>query len=153
MSDISTTPLPAANTQAVGASRPDRPVWPAMRRGASHRCPACGRGKLFHRYLKVSDTCPACGEALHHQQADDAPPYMTIFVVGHILVPMVLWVERGWSPPEWVHLVLWLPLTLILTLSILPVIKGALFGLQWALRMHGFNDASVAPERPAAVSS
>ncbi len=97
---------------------------------------------MFHRYLKVSDHCPQCGEALHHQRADDAPPYMTIFVVGHIVVPLLLYVERGWSPPEWVHAALWMPLTLVLTLAILPVMKGALIGLQWALRMHGFDEAA-----------
>lgn len=119
-----------------------RNTWAAMRRGARLRCPACGVGRMFHRYLKVSDHCPQCGEALHHQRADDAPPYMTIFVVGHIVLPLLLFVERGWSPPDWVHAALWIPLTLMLTLAILPAIKGALIGLQWALRMHGFGEGS-----------
>ena len=119
-----------------------RNTWAAMRRGARLRCPACGVGRMFHRYLKVSDHCPQCGEALHHQRADDAPPYMTIFVVGHIVLPLLLFVERGWSPPDWVHAALWIPLTLVLTLAILPAIKGALIGLQWALRMHGFGEGS-----------
>lgn len=95
---------------------------------------------MFHRYLKVNEHCPGCGTALHHHQSDDAPPYMTIFLVGHIVVPLVLWVERGWKPPEWVHAVLWLPLTLALALAILPVMKGGLIGLQWALRMGGFDE-------------
>lgn len=120
-----------------------------MRRGARLRCPACGQGALFHKYLKVSDHCPSCGEELHHQQADDAPPYMTILIVGHIVVPLVLYVERGWQPPEWLHLVLWLPLTLALVLAILPVAKGALIALQWALRMHGFGDVPPGVELPA----
>ena len=66
---------------------------------------------------------------------------MTIFIVGHIVVPLLLWVEKGWHPDEWVHAVLWLPLTLMLVLVILPSMKGALIGLQWALRMHGFGEA------------
>ena len=142
------TDQPASTTQPVSTAAsagPARDVWQAIGRGGRLRCPACGRGHMFHRYLKVADHCPACGEALHHQRADDAPPYMTILIVGHIVVPLLLTVERGWHPPEWVHAVLWLPLTLILALSILPVTKGGLIGLQWALRMHGFNGEPAEP--------
>ena len=119
-----------------------------MARGARLACPACGRGRMFHRYLKVVDNCSVCSTALHHQQADDAPPYMTIFIVGHIVVPLLLVVERGYSPPEWVHAVLWLPLTLVLALSILPVTKGALVALQWALRLGGFGATDQETARP-----
>lgn len=117
-----------------------RSVWQAMRRGFGLRCPSCGTGKLFHSYLKVSDTCPACGEDLSHQRADDAPPYFTIVVVGHIIVPAALVLEQSMHPETWVHMALWLPLTLGLTLGLLPCIKGAVVGLQWAGRMHGFGE-------------
>jgi uncharacterized protein (DUF983 family) len=94
---------------------------------------------MFHRYLKVSNNCPNCGEELHHHRADDAPAYFTIAIVGHIVVGLVLAVEMAYRPALWVHAALWLPLTVILTLLFLPAIKGALVGLQWALRMHGFD--------------
>lgn len=137
------------------SDKPPRDTWLAVRRGGRLRCPACGQGGLFRAYLKVADRCDACGEELHHQRADDAPPYMTIFLVGHIVVPLLLSVERGWHPPEWVHAVLWLPLTLILALSILPVMKGGLIGLQWGLRMHGFNGDAVTADHgePALTAS
>src|SRR5512143_2763263 len=117
----------------------DRPVFQSMLRGAKLKCPACGVGALYRRFLKVSDTCPHCGEELHHHRADDAPPYFTIVIVGHIVVGLVLFVEMTYRPPLWVHAALWLPLTIILALVLLPPIKGALIGLQWALRMHGFD--------------
>jgi len=119
---------------------PERPVFGALWRGFRQLCPSCGKGALFCRYLKVVDACPACGEALHHQRADDAPPYVTIVVVGHIVVPLVLLMEREWAPATYVHWLLWLPLTLALSLFFLPRIKGALVALQWACRMHGFGD-------------
>ncbi|BAF87856.1 MULTISPECIES: DUF983 domain-containing protein [Azorhizobium] len=131
-------------TQTMNA---ERDAASAMMRGARGLCPACGVGKLFRRYLKVADHCPACGEALYHQKADDAPPYMTILVVGHIVVPLLVIVEEAYRPEVWVHLALWLPLTLLLSLALLPVTKGALVGLQWALRMHGFDPDS--PEHEA----
>ena len=121
--------------------RPARDVWQAMARGFRQRCPKCGKGALFHSYLKVSDTCGVCGEELHHQRADDAPPYFTILIVGHFVVGGLLAMEKALVPPIWVHMVVWLPLTLLSSLWLLPRVKGALVGLQWALYMHGFEDA------------
>lgn len=118
-----------------------RPLWPALRRGFARRCPTCGEGRIFDGLLKVRDACPSCGEALHHQRADDAPPYFTILVVGHIVVPLALLLEQTAHPESWLHMALWIPLTLALTVALLPRIKGALIGLQWSQRMHGFGGA------------
>ena len=70
----------------------------AMWRGFTCSCPACGKGRMFGKYLKVADTCPSCGEELHHHRADDAPPYFTMMIVGHVVVPLVLVVEKIWHP-------------------------------------------------------
>ena len=119
-----------------------RPAVPAIRRGFARRCPACGKGSLFRQFLKVADTCGHCGEELLHHQADDAPPYFTIMVVGHIVVPMMLWTELAWQPALWLHAALWPALTLALSLWFLPRLKGAIVGWQWALRMHGFGSGT-----------
>jgi uncharacterized protein (DUF983 family) len=116
-----------------------RAIWPALLRGLQQRCPACGVGRLYGRYLKVAETCPHCGEALHHQRADDAPPYITMLIVGHVVIGSLLSVEMAYHPETWVHMVLWGPITLGLSLWLLPRVKGALIGLQWAARMHGFG--------------
>jgi uncharacterized protein (DUF983 family) len=127
-------------TQVFTAAAPTpRAVWPALLRGAKQRCPACGIGQLYGRYLKVAETCAHCGEALHHQRADDAPPYITMMIVGHVVVGSLLSVEMAYHPATWVHLVLWGPMTLLLSLWLLPRVKGALIGIQWAARMHGFG--------------
>jgi uncharacterized protein (DUF983 family) len=112
----------------------------AMLRGWAQRCPDCGEGALYGRYLKVNHACPSCGTELHHHRADDAPPYFTMFIVGHVVIALLLVVERKYTPPIWLHLALWLPLTLGLSLWLLPRIKGLLIGLQWAQRMHGFGE-------------
>ena len=127
-----------------------RSVPRAMLRGALHRCPACGEGGLFRAYLKVAEICPACGEELFHQRADDAPPYVTIFVIGHLVLAAVVGVDIAYEWPMWLHALVWLPLTTALCLAFLPSAKGALVGLQWALRMHGFGGAEDAVDtRPA----
>jgi uncharacterized protein (DUF983 family) len=129
----------AAPPPAAGRSTGERSILDSLLRGGRLTCPACGVGRMFRSYLKVSDHCPVCGEALHHHRADDAPPYFTIIIVGHIVVGLVLAVEMAYHPPLWLHAALWLPLTVILAVVILMPIKGALVGLQWALRMHGFD--------------
>lgn len=114
----------------------------AMWRGFRGTCPNCGIGHLFRKFLKVADTCNHCGEELHHHRADDAPPYFTMFIVGHIVVPLVLVVEKLWAPPLAVHFVMWTIVTLSLTFALMPAVKGAIVGLQWALQMHGFEYAA-----------
>ena len=119
--------------------KPRRPVIQAMLRGAFNRCMKCGRGHLFNGFLKNNTTCSVCGEEFHHHRADDAPPYFTITIVGHIIIPALLVVEVLWRPAIWIHMTLWLPLTVLLSLGLMRPIKGALIGLQWALYMHGFD--------------
>jgi uncharacterized protein (DUF983 family) len=122
-----------------GKAHRERPVFASMLRGALLKCPACGVGAMFRRYLKVADACPQCAEELHHHRADDAPAYFTIVIVGHVVVSLVLALEMAYRPALWLHAALWLPLTVILTLVLLPSVKGTLVALQWALRMHGFD--------------
>ncbi len=120
----------------------------ALWRGLGKSCPVCGKGRMFQSYLGIGSSCPVCGAALHHQRADDAPPYFTIFAVGHVVIPSMLFVEKMWKPELWVHFSLWLPLTIFLTLWLLPHIKGAVVGIQWALRMHGFASETETQQKP-----
>ena len=121
-----------------------RDVAQAMWRGFRGRCPACGEGRLFGSFLKVNEACSECGEELHHHRADDFPAYLVIVIVGHIVVPLVLAVETHLAPSYWIHLALWLPLTLGLSLALLQPIKGAVVAVQWFLGMHGFEPAKLA---------
>jgi uncharacterized protein (DUF983 family) len=124
----------------------ERPLGLAVRRGFRLRCPRCGIGRMFGAYLKVVPTCGTCGLELHLQRADDAPPYFTILLVGHIIVPGMLLLQTHVDPPAWVQYALWLPLALLLTLILLPRVKGALIGFQWARAMHGFGGEADMPE-------
>jgi uncharacterized protein (DUF983 family) len=117
----------------------DRPLGPAMRRGWRRRCPCCGAGPLLRGYLKVRESCPVCGEALHHQRADDGPAYLTILIVGHLMAPMILWVFTTYRPDPLVLASVFSVGTVALSLYLLPRLKGALVGVQWAKRMHGFG--------------
>lgn len=125
-----------------------RPLLSAMLNGARLRCPHCGKGHLFRAYLKVADTCDACGEELHHHRADDFPPYIAIVIVGHIIVGAMLHLEMSYEIAPWVYVVTMVPAAILLPLIMLPSIKGAIVGMQWAHRMHGFDTASRDPALP-----
>ncbi len=126
---------------APSAAEAPRNVTQAVLRGASCRCPACGEGKLFSAYLKVNAHCPACGEALHHHRADDLPPYIAIMIVGHLLVGIMLHMSMVMHVEPMLYLYTMIPAAVVLPLAMLPSIKGAVVGLQWANRMHGFDPA------------
>jgi uncharacterized protein (DUF983 family) len=113
----------------------------AMLRGFAMKCPNCGQGHLFSRFLKVADHCEVCGEDFTPQRADDFPAYLVIVVVGHVVVPALLAVEMAYAPPVWLQLLIWLPVTLFTALGLLQPTKGAIVGLQWQTRMHGFDES------------
>ncbi|SFK64949.1 DUF983 domain-containing protein [Methylorubrum salsuginis] len=117
---------------------------PAMARGFLNRCPHCGKGKLFGRFLKVRPECEACGLSMEGHRADDLPPYLVIFIVGHIVGYLVLKVESGYDEPLlplWLSCTVFLLLSLIMGLGLLQPVKGAVIGLQYAFGMHGFGVA------------
>ena len=117
-----------------------RPIWLSLWRGFNLRCPNCGQKHLLSGYLTVAPSCRNCGEDFSHQQADDAPPYFTILIVAHVVVPAMVTVEFLWAPPTGIQLLIWLPLITGLSLWLLPKVKGAIVGLQWALKLHGFGE-------------
>ncbi|WP_236019751.1 DUF983 domain-containing protein [Sabulicella rubraurantiaca] len=116
---------------------PRLPLAQSMWRGALNRCPICGEGKVFKGFLRVVDRCEVCQAPLGRLRADDAPPYFTIFLVGHLLVPPIFWLERAQEPPFWFYLLVGLPLFAILTTLLLRPVKGATVGLMVRLGLEG----------------
>ncbi|HVY18162.1 MAG TPA: DUF983 domain-containing protein [Rhodopila sp.] len=111
------------------------PMLTAIGRGLKGRCPGCGQTRMFRRFLKVIDKCPNCTAPLGLARADDAPPYFTIFIVGHIIVPPMIIVDRMGEPPLWLMSLIFLPLTVILALGLIQPIKGGTVGLMLTLNM------------------
>ena len=115
-----------------------RDLWPALARGWRRKCPNCGSGPLMSGYLKVNSTCKVCREELHHHRADDGPAYLTILIVGHLMAPLLLLTFTIWRPEPLTLFTIFAVGCVGLSLYLLPRLKGAIIGLQWARRMHGF---------------
>lgn len=130
-------PDPAA--LAPAAPDDDRPLGPAIARGLACRCPACGRGRLFAGYLRVRPACPACGEDLSHQRADDGPAYLAILVVGKVMAPLLYLAFVLFRPDPLLLAAGVSAVSAGLALALLPPLKGLVVAIQWSRRMHGFG--------------
>ncbi|MGC2204142.1 MAG: DUF983 domain-containing protein [Stellaceae bacterium] len=109
----------------------DFPAVSALRAALGCRCPRCGRGRLFTGLLNVRPACEVCGLDLSAQDAGDGPAVFVIFFLGLIIVGLAAFVEIRFSPPLWVHLVLWTPLILIGAIAMLRPLKAGLIALQY----------------------
>lgn len=119
----------------------ERPTRPAMLRGWRRRCPNCGQGPMMKSYLKVRESCPVCDQELGaHHRADDGPAYLTILIVGHVMMPLLVWAFEAFRPEPMVLASIFIVGSVGLSLFLLPRLKGAIVGLQWAKRMHGFSN-------------
>ncbi|MEX3014616.1 DUF983 domain-containing protein [Gymnodinialimonas hymeniacidonis] len=117
---------------------PERPTWPAVRNGLRHRCPKCGEGGLYSKYLKLRAECPSCGEDLSHARADDGPAYLSILLTAKVMGTLQLLVYETWQPEPWLLALTFCIGVTVMALALLPRFKGMIVGIQWAKRMHGF---------------
>ena len=99
--------------------------------GLAGRCPNCGEGHLYEGFLKVSRSCEACGFELAKADSGDGPAVFVILIAGFIVAFAALITEVAVQPPVWLHLVLWLPATLIICLVLLRPAKGLLLASQF----------------------
>jgi uncharacterized protein (DUF983 family) len=120
----------------------ERPLRTALQRGWRRKCPCCGKGALLKNYLKVNDTCTVCREELYHHRADDGPAYLTILIVGHIIVPLLHFVFVQYRPEPLTLFTIFAVGSVGLSLYLLPRLKGVVIGFQWARYMGGFGNIS-----------
>ena len=128
----------ARDTRFVDAALPDATLRSppdlrtGLRRGICRSCPACGKGNLFCGYLTVQAVCKVCGNDNDQYPSDDFAPYVTIFLVLHIMVPLLFLADRAWEMSVWLEGLMALPIFSLATLTLLPFAKGGVIGLAWA---------------------
>ena len=130
---------PASDLRLAGASMPDVTLRSSpnlltgLRRGICRICPACGQGELFCGYLAVRPVCAVCGNDNEQYPSDDFAPYVTIFLVLHLMVPVLFLADRTWAMSAWFEGALAIPVFLLATLALLPFAKGGVIGFAWAV--------------------
>ena len=114
------------------SARYDGPPASPIAAGLAGRCPRCGQGPLFQGYIKVRPRCETCDLDFAFADSGDGPAVFIMMLVGFIVVGGALAVEILYRPPMWVHMALWIPLTLLLALGILRPLKGLMIAQQYA---------------------
>ena len=110
------------------------PPQPPVSTGLVGRCPRCGQGKLFDGFLSIAPNCRSCGLDVKFADAGDGPAVFVTLLAGFVVLGAALWVELKYEPPMWVHLVVFMPLTLIVCLAMLRPLKGVMVALQYRNR-------------------
>src|ERR1700750_1170191 len=119
-------------------NREDMSLKVAVARALMGRCPACGKGKVMRSYLKQVENCAACGESLGQIRADDAAPWLTIILVGHVFLPFAFMVNLDWMP-TWVAMLSLAAVFFAIALAILPRAKMLFIGVLWQTRAPGYQ--------------
>jgi uncharacterized protein (DUF983 family) len=99
--------------------------------GLKGRCPRCGEGHLFDGFLTVKPTCSACGLDLGFADSGDGPAVFVILLAGFLICGAALVVEVKYTPPFWVHALIFGPMVLIVCLGLLRPMKGLMIALQY----------------------
>ena len=107
------------------------PPIPAISAGLAGRCPRCGDGHLFAGFISVAPRCEVCGLDFAFADSGDGPAVFVALFGGFVVLGAALWTEVAYQPPMWVHMVVFLPLTLIVCLGMLRPLKGVLIALQY----------------------
>ena len=115
---------------ATGNGGQNSPVLNALR----GKCPRCGNGRLFNGYLKIADSCDACGLDFAGHDSADGPAVMIMLLLGFVVAGLVLAVELKFQPPIWVHAVIWPPVVILGALGLLRPFKSIFIGLQYKYR-------------------
>jgi len=113
--------------------KPFETFWRGLRR----LCPRCGQGHMFSGYLSVREACEVCKMPFEPLRSDDAPPYFTLFIVGHVVIGLYMMLWPLIPVPVWVQAIIWCSLTLVLSLVLLPFIKGGVMAVIYRTKAKG----------------
>jgi uncharacterized protein (DUF983 family) len=94
-------------------------------------CPKCGAKGLFGGLAKFAPSCRVCSLDFSRFNVGDGPAAFLTLIIGALVVALALTVELSFSPPFWVHIVLWVPFTSGAVIWGLRVAKAALLAVEY----------------------
>ncbi|MGB4191988.1 MAG: DUF983 domain-containing protein [Rickettsiales bacterium] len=109
-------------------------IWSVIVRGSLGKCPSCNQGDLFSKYLRQVVNCNSCDEYFGNISADDGPAWLTILIVGHLIAPFIIMFSPNNNWPDWLLVITWSIISIMLILIILPRAKGVFISILWYLK-------------------
>jgi uncharacterized protein (DUF983 family) len=111
-------------------SKPDYPPKSPYATGLAGRCPRCGKGRMFKGLLQIAPACEACGLDMEFAcETGDGPAVFVTLFAGFFVVGLALWMELTWQPSVWVYVLVFAPLTPLICVVALRLLKGLLIAL------------------------
>lgn len=128
-----TSPIP-------GVSEPRDPAAPRpLDVALKGLCPRCGARTLFAGWVRFADRCSACGLDISAFNVGDGPAAFLILILGAVIVAAAITLELSLSPPFWVHMLIWIPVTAIAVVGALRISKAALLALEYRNKAREFR--------------
>jgi len=94
-------------------------------------CPQCGSKSLFATLGQFADRCPNCKLDFSAFNVGDGPAALLTMFIGALIIVLALLVDSAFRPPFWVHVVIWIPVTVALTIMTLRIAKAALLAAEY----------------------
>ena len=114
-------------------------ILAAIKRGLKLRCPVCDKGPLYRSFLAVNVQCTQCHFPLKQHDAADGPAYVVMVFMSIFVITSALWLEFTYNPPAWLHVILWIPITLGGSLLLLRYVKSLFIAIQYHYNPEGFK--------------
>ena len=116
------------------------PRLPPAKTGIRCRCPRCGQGEIYRGLLTVTNCCTHCDLDLSPHDTGDGASVFVIFILGSLIVPLALWFELAFSPPIWLHLIIWPPVIIAMGVAFLRPVKATLIALHFRNLRHKYDE-------------
>ncbi|MGO1120242.1 DUF983 domain-containing protein [Rhodovibrionaceae bacterium A322] len=116
------------------------------RTGLACRCPRCGQGRLYDGLLSVKPRCEVCDFDLAEADSGDGPAVFIMFILGALVVPLALWMDSAFSPPVWVHALVWGPVIIGGSVILLRPLKALMIALQYKHRASDSGKVNYDPD-------
>lgn len=105
-----------------------------FKKSLKDKCPNCGKGLLYYKLLSLNEKCSNCNLSFSDFDCGDGPAFFAMSIISVIIILLAIWIEIVFSPPLWFHIILWSPLTLLLSIFALRILKSFLIIIEFEQR-------------------
>ena len=97
-------------------------------------CPRCSSKTMFASATQFRAKCEDCALDYDSFNVGDGPAALMIIPIGAIIISLAVLLDIAVRPPFWLHVLIWVPLTMTLVVAFLRFAKGAMLTLEYRNR-------------------